>query len=442
MDKTRLPNYTLRYHKSRVTVLKFIQLPQDFVLPTLVSGDASGQLVLWDLATRRPITTYSIEKSPEIVAVQYLDDYLLAILSKDHKLHILKVHKEDATVMKRQSSSFELPPAYSLQECYHVPINTLNFANFLLQNLGDSLYRLICCNTQDSDSIDIYTFHLSDLHSLRRIRKGVNFYEIIRELLSKSEAERVNKLGIVMKFTQCNDIIYCGLESGYIIGFKMHDNLELLSSKSGDTNHYEFMIEIVYISAVHHPNPVLDLFSVKDNVLSSSVDAVIGTHQVTYAPNNEVFDELDYTTRISDHILYKRTLKVQADNFKKSPVAQVSHIIELNEYLILGCWSGNTVVVKQDGQITENFFKSKSNVLVNESAQGNLQGNGQISDKDKRFYKICSLTGLSKRVSETSVQTHLAQPLSVGHQRRVTNFLDESWCVIGYEDGGIVFHQI
>lgn len=395
MNGIQLPEYTLRSHKSSVTGLLVLHLPQD-VAPSLISGDATGTLCLWDLIRRRPIYVHQIENKAPIVALQYVDDGLLAVLDKHHKLRIFKLDG-------------------SWEQVYEIPVNTLNFANFLIRRLGNDLYRLICCNTQDSGSIDIYEFHLSSLHSLKRIHKGLKFYEAIHSLEFLTGL-KLDKLGIVMKFTEWHGVIFCGMESGFVIGFKLSEDNQ---------------VEIVYVSHVHYPNPILDLYPGKDSLLSSSIDDKIGIHNVNRRP-----DRMDLKRH--DQILLSCELQSPSTNFKPVPISQISHIKKLENLLLLSSWSGETIATDHQGKILNKFSKPKSSVEVNENPQGNIQTNKTHSKKANPNCKVNSLEG----ISSWNENSNYVISTNVGQRRRIEKFLQSNWCIIGYEDGNIACHRL
>ncbi|AQZ10533.1 ASA1 (YPR085C) [Zygosaccharomyces parabailii] len=409
MNDLLLPDYTLRFHKSSVTTLLVLQLPGD-PAPVLLSGDATGVLVLWNLITRRPITNYHIENSPQLVALQYIGLALVAVLCKDHKVRI-----------------FNLGDLPRWKQVYEIPINTLNFANFVIENLGEAWFRLICCNTQDSQFIDIYVFHLSDLHSLRRVYKGLNFYESLIPLLGDSV--KLDKLGIAMKFVECNGVIYCGMESGFVIGFTM------TKGKTGGPEDEESgnqSVKIVYVSNVHYPDPVLDMCVTPQFILSSSTGNKIGVHD---------WRKLSYPNSPND----SGRLVLTKDNFKRVPLSQVSHVKQVDDFLLLASWSGETVVLNQHYAQIAKFVKSRSILQVTENSKGNLQGTSAttLSKEGSLNRKITSLQGISA-AHEIIEAEHKAMCaiIPMGEKRRLQKFIENAWCVVSYEDGSIAFYRL
>lgn len=457
MREILLPDFTLRYHKHSVTALQFIELPLRHAAPILLSGDANGLLVFWDVITRRSITSYDLGSDVPVVALQYLGDELLSILTKDHKLRLLQIYSEGEPIVQPNEKS----KLFQLRQVYEIPINTLNFANFIIQKLGDQLYRLVCCNTQDSESIDIYTFHLSDLHSLKRIHRSLNFYEMLKALPCTSDVIKSEKLGIVMKFAECNGIIYCAMENGFVIGFRLHDQVKLLPSQitvspdnsngktlsktDGKDYNLKDIVEVVYVSRVHYPNPILDLCtnSSRDgNILSSSIDNVIGLHSVLNSENAALTKEYDYILGASQNIIARRGLKVSTQNSKTVPASKVGHLVQLENLLLMSTWSGQTLILEPNDIILAKYSKSKCNLLSNESPQGNIQESNESTKKDKRWCRVSSLAGSSRGVRRHELQLQSIAASSPGQRRRIEKFLQNSWCAIGYDDGSIALHML
>lgn len=415
MHDLLLPDFTLRYHKSNVTTLLVFHLSEE-PAPVLLSGDATGVIVLWDLITRRPIANYRIANDPQIVAFQYLEPSLVAVLCKDHKLRILCI---------------ESLPRW--KQVYEIPVNTLNFANFLLQKLESNWFRLICCNTEDSEAIDVYIFHLSNLNSLKRVHKKLRFFEKVAPLVGDELG--LEKLGIVMRFVELDGVIYCGLESGFVIGFKFFDSVsENFDDEASQTSC--FTLEIVYISNANYPNPILDLCAAPGYILSSSTDDKVGIHK---------WQQLCGLTspNIQHSSILENELKLTKNNFKRIPVTEVSHLKQLDDCLLLGSWSGETTVLDRQDALISKFVKSKSMLEVTENSKGNLQGNGNVAKSGSRNCKISSLEGISGAEVRKGTDSNLLDPpIQMGRRRRVETFMQSSWCIIGYDDGSIAFYRL
>ena len=216
---------TLRAHKSAITCFKFISIS---VIPLLLSGDSNGDLYLWNLLTRRPILHYSLNQGDGgnygIVSLDHIDG-IYVVHSKDHNVRFFRTPGND-TIIERCDSR---EPFQTFVQIYEIPVNSLNFANVSVTHLKGDLYQLSCTNTMNSEGIDIYNFDINDLHSLKRIFADINFYETVKAILNDKEVFRFEKLGIVMKFLECNATTFFGFESGFVIGVRMQRDLTVLS---------------------------------------------------------------------------------------------------------------------------------------------------------------------------------------------------------------------
>lgn len=431
-----LPDYSLRYHKSGVTASLFVEWPSTSKVPSLLTGDSKGSLVLWDMITRRPVVTYSVNGGAQIVSVQDLGDSKIAVLSKDHKLRFLEITagEPESLVLRKVHIS-----GLSFRQVYEIPVNTLNFANFVLQKLNRSTYRLICINTQNSEAIDIYDFELSDMHSLRRIFKGVSFAGVIQKLSTDPESGKAKKLGIVMRFVEHKGSIYCGFESGFVVGFEIQDRHRTGTSTASQ----QPLIHVIYVSSVHYPEPVLDLKEDKnsDTILSSSTKDFIGIHPILSAEKGEVTVQNMLVCDKCSSVLIRRDLKISCSNSKRIPASSIGHLAVIDGVVIVSTWTGVTIALDPDNQEVARMLKSKSNVPISESSQGRLQG-GSEEKADKRYTKVSSLSGISSVVLQNALSSHQQSISRPGQSRRMKDFSEKSWCVIGYDDGSIAVHQI
>lgn len=436
VDDIKLPDCSLRYHKSEVTFLLSVEWPKECPTPILISGDASGVLVFWNTLARRPIITYNNGPASQVIAVQSLRAGLIAVLFKDHSLRFLELSNDCIEGLAENDQIASQSSISGLKEVYKIPVNTLNFANFLLQEIGDKSYRLICTNTQDSEAIDIYTFNLSKTHSLKRIYKGVNFGSIVEKIPNELPGTKANKLGIVMRFLEREGDIYCGFESGYIIGFRLYNgagNVRADNSPASDA------IELVYISSAHYPDPVLDLSldNSTGKILSTSTTSEIGVHQPLQK------SDVDISKYISDESKLIKTppcMKLSPTIKMHMPVSKISHVIPMNGHMLISSWIGIALVMNDDGLLAK-FAKSKSSVPVTDSCQGTFQGQDQAK-KDLKSCKISALAGISSAFDQDLPEFYLKVANHTGQRRRVRKFYESPWCVVGYDDGSIALYRV
>ncbi|CCE61419.1 hypothetical protein TPHA_0A03420 [Tetrapisispora phaffii CBS 4417] len=460
MNNVRLPDYTLRLHNSEITSLVIISDFENFNTPILLSSDIEGKIIFWDLITRRPVFIHIIEKSPHIVSVEYItNDKLYAVLSKDHKFRIFRLTENDKI-------SFENEYKYSFNVAFESPVNTLNFANFAIQKLNkeESKFRLICCNTQDAEGIDIYDFKLDEINSLKRIKKNLNFYDIVNISINDSELFKFDKLGVVMKFIQFqDDIVIVGYESGFIIGFRIHENVqllsgpsasvktsslsEILSEKSRDENTViANIVEIVYISKIHYPNPVLNMTLDTNKTegltfYSSSVDNKIGIHDINLKnEGNTSFDHADFHISANNSTAVRKDISIGLKNID-TEYEKIGLIEKSRGKFILGTWRGTTCILDNEFKLTEKILRTKSNMLVNESAVGDIQNTAR---EEKKIYKVTSVGYFecSESLNGDATSTKLInQSRNIGSQRRLNAFLQSFWVFVGYNDGCITIHK-
>ncbi|QLL31330.1 hypothetical protein HG536_0B01930 [Torulaspora globosa] len=442
LNDIQLPEYSLRCHKSGVTASTFVEWPSRSSVPILITGDSSGLIVLWDLIVRRPLVTHTLAGGAQVVAMQDLGDGLIAILSKDHKLRLLEMTAKEMKSLAECTTSFEAPQQ-QLHEIYEVPVNTLNFANFVLQKLNKGFYRLICTNTQDSEAIDVYQFHLSNVHSLQRVFRGVTFGGVIQKLATDPESVKARKLGIVMRFLEHQETIYCGFESGLVVGFKIHDlDCERTNiDEDADRNH-NTCIEIVYVSSVHYPEPVLalELNDATGEILTSSTKDVVGIHP-PISTQGAIGCQSNFFHDQASSVLIRRDLKICGTNFKKVPASSIGYLAVVNGNLVASSWSGITYVLSPDYRVLVTMSKSRPNVFVSDSSQGSLQGANEEKTQ-KRHIKVSSLTGISPAVIQRFSSLDHQLTRWQGQNRRMRAFAAKSWCIIGYDDGSIAVHQI
>lgn len=438
-----LPEYSLRCHKSSVAASTFLEWPSRSNVPILITGDSSGLIVLWDLLTRRPLGTHTLAGSPQVVAVQDLGNGLIAILSKDHKLRIHEMRAKEMTSVAKSTTSFEAPQL-QLHEVYEVPVNTLNFANFVVQKLDEGYYRLICTNTQDSEAIDVYQFHLSNIHSLRRVFKGVTFGPVIQKLHTDPESVKAKKLGIVMRFLEHGETIYCGFESGLVVGFKIHESdIEKANIDEDAGGSHDMCIEIVYVSSVHYPEPVLalELNDATGEILTSSTKNVIGIHPMISTQDIIGSCHSNFLRDKDSAVLIRSDLKICNTNFREVPYSSIGHLTVVDGNIVASTWTGITYVLNRDYLVLAMMSKSRSNVLVSESSQGSLQGANEEKTQ-KRHIKVSSLTGISSALIQRFSSLDQQLTRRRGQDRRMRTFAAKSWCIIGYDDGSIAVHRI
>lgn len=428
-----LSDFTLRNHKKGITALQIIEMPLASKAPVLISGDSQGLLVMWDLVTKRPITSMQMEGDPHIVAFQWVESSsVLSVLCKDSMLRMFKVKKPAARSTDLVSRQYQSNKMENLQyiQIYEMPINTLNFANFIMDapmelETSDGIYRLVCCHTSDSEAIDIYQIIEDSTFKLQRPFSDINFPKFLKEL-NFSKLPKDSKFGIIMRFARLNDVIFLGFENGFIIGF----------TTTFDEDLRKHVVELVHVSNDHYPNPILNMCVNGNELYSCSTDDFITKHK--FSMNPRVATNYIKSTTLS--IKCSNTLTVSEPLKIHLPLRNISHIEKVTEStLLVSSWSGKTIVLNvHTSEVVQTFMKTKNNLIVNDSSIGDLT-NGNNSNAESSLksnnYKVGAMTGLKS--------FHLQSGgLKLGELRRFKGLADSNWCIIGYDDGTIKLNKV
>ena len=416
------PTHILRFHKCRVTSLIIGSDYSDTNIPILISGDEKGVIAKWNLITRRPIETFELPAAVQIVDIHVLDEKTF-ILSKDHSLRLYTGH----------NITFEMK------------VNTLNFSNFEIFHSDNSdLYTLVCCNTSVSENFDIYTFEDGKMNSLQRIFNSVSMMSFIEQhsLLGND----FKKLGILMKIVRDKKTktIVCGFESGVVIGLKLHVSTFRSFEKSG-------YIDVQFISKFHYPNPILDISvdTEKGIVITSSTESQIET--ITLSQGDISSEDIDSDTYFTDdlqRLVMSKDIWCKGCNSSLLEVqyGNIGHVDITPNSIIYSTWSGKTVVLDRATSSQKHvFWSSKSHVAVSESSQGNIDPNrNKIADRKGPLEKIGSLVTFDGTHSlSTDVVAQQGSMLTKsGHSRRLGQFLQQPWCIVGYESGAIAMYSV
>ncbi|CAI4054982.1 hypothetical protein SUVZ_16G3600 [Saccharomyces uvarum] len=434
-----LSDFTLRNHKKGITALQTIKMASVSKVPVLLSGDSDGLFVIWDLVTKRPVTCTQIEDHPHIIAFQWVDSTVLSVLCKDSMLRMFKLEASallstDLVIGEPQSNK-----RTDLQwaQIYEMPVNTLNFANFIMDSQveskdgkDDESYRLICCHTNDSEAIDIFQIMQDPKSKLQRPFNNINFPNFLKkqDLLETFNVPKDSKFGIIMKLARLNDIVFLGFENGYIIGFTTTFDEELQKG----------VAYLIHISNDHYPNPILNMCVSGDELYSCSTDSFITKHK--FSINRLTRPAAEYIKDDTLLIKCSSTLRVSEPSRIDLPLKNISQIdVITDDYLVVSNWSGKTIVINvHTSEVLKTFVKTKNNVVANDSSIGDLtNGNNSNTESSSKSnnYKVGSMIGLKS----FDVQS---DGLKLGELRRIKTLAKFSWCIIGYDDGTIKLNRL
>ncbi|KAK4217736.1 WD40-repeat-containing domain protein [Rhypophila decipiens] len=151
------PKSILRGHKAQIHATAFIRRNE-----RLVTGDADGFVVVWDLTIMRPRAVWRPHTNAILGISGWGPDKIITH-GRDNKLIVWKLGVDDEA---RMSTALPLDPSTDSRQdpwmLYMLEVNTMNFCSFsscpFLQGSGDAGSELLVAvpNTLASEAIDIY----------------------------------------------------------------------------------------------------------------------------------------------------------------------------------------------------------------------------------------------------------------------------------------------
>ncbi|KAL4985959.1 WD40-repeat-containing domain protein [Aspergillus falconensis] len=285
------PTYILRGHGAPIHALQIFK--QNL---RLVSGDADGWIVVWDLIFKRPIAVWKAHEGAvlEVKGFSHRGGRLTEMYThgRDHKLRVWRFRAEDEEILQKTlpvdageqatTTSSQKQPAIQPWLIHSLPVNALNFCAFSMLSLFDngitlqqldeknhippSAGLIAVPNALDSGAIDL--FHLP---SERRI--------------CTIPTDPAVKTGMVMAVRLTRSLstkdlhVAAAFEDGHVMVFACRgvfrdDKLSVDAGRS-------WKWERLYLSRPHS-QPVLsiDLAPSGEYFVSSSADAVLAKHPV------------------------------------------------------------------------------------------------------------------------------------------------------------------
>ncbi|CAG8433211.1 523_t:CDS:2 [Ambispora gerdemannii] len=186
------PEYIFRGHTDQISVLKFYQNNK-----RLLSGDAEGNIIIWDMKIRRPLLKFKAHHEG-ILNISTWKDFLIS-QGRDNKIHVWN-NESDVLI---NAASDPLKPMFSLT------VNSLNFCQFSIfaqesENAKDLLIAVP--NLTNSAGIDIW-----DLLNQQRLIDGVGIdensgYCMSIRLFNKSDTE--NQYYILAAYENGNVVLW------------------------------------------------------------------------------------------------------------------------------------------------------------------------------------------------------------------------------------------
>jgi len=413
------PTYILRSHTHRVTSLVLNGSNKYGPEPILLSGDENGAIIIWNVVTRRPLDRIQLPSEVQVMDIHVLDDRII-VLSKDHSLRIYT----------------------DLKETFEMKVNTLNFANIAIFSSSQAEeYTMVCCNTSNSENIDIYNFFNGKMNSLIRLFNSVSFMHFIEmnSLLGKD----FGKMGILMKIIRddTRNILFCGFEGGFVIGFK------IVNTKFATLENNSY-IKVILLSKFHYPNPILDItLDIENGILiSSSTEKQL--EEIDYTHCNLFQDTQnmdDYFVDPNQNIVMNKELWRESylSQIMKTNYGKISHLCLSKDLFVFSTWSGKTAVMDRSTNAEKYvFWTSRSRVVVSESSQGNIDpSRSKLTNKDVKFEKIGAMTIFDPFGANVCI-VPLQKNGIYTKARRLEQYIHQTWCYVGYGNGNIAVYKI
>ncbi|KAI1007933.1 ASTRA-associated protein 1 [Podosphaera aphanis] len=247
------PTYVLRGHGSQIHAATFV-----FSNARLVTGDAEGWIVIWDLAIKRPTAVWRAHGA-SILGIRAWGSDILITHGKDNKLIAWKFSDEDeasmSTILPIEASAEQKPWTQPwLLNILHV--NTMNFCSFDQVEIPPTRYTrellIAVPNTISSETVDI--FHLPSSRRLYTVPASPIF-----------KGGMVMSLSIFFHPLTSNLTVIAAFESG-------HTSITHLVQASWTT---------LYVNKSHvQPILSLDVAPDKSYYLTSGADAIIAQHAI------------------------------------------------------------------------------------------------------------------------------------------------------------------
>ncbi|CAG7560435.1 unnamed protein product [Fusarium equiseti] len=245
-SSTPTPKSILRGHKSQIHAAAFIRSNE-----RLITGDADGFVVLWDLTIMRPRAVWRAHEKALLGVRGWGDDKIITH-GRDMKLIVWKLGEADEDHLSTALPVEDVPTPRAQPWVLHLlEVNTLNFCAFAIcssvSGSVDTASEVLIAvpNTLNSDAIDIY--HLPSQHRIHTIKAG-------------------DKTGMAMclALLHHNDALtlIAAFENGYATVQHLGADGQWVTTYNSQA----------------HSQPVLSLSVCNDFFITSSADSIIAKH--------------------------------------------------------------------------------------------------------------------------------------------------------------------
>lgn len=266
------PKSVLRGHKASVHAAAFIRRND-----RLITGDAEGFVVVWDLTIMRPRTVWRAHTNAILGIAAWGDDKIITH-GRDNRLVVWRLGVGDepamSTALPLDPSPEERPQPWLL---HLLEVNTMNFCAFAscctpaAASTGPASELLVAVpNTLASEAIDI--FHLPSQRRLHTVKLG-------------------DKHGMVMALS----LFY---RAGKLVLIAAYENGLVIVAELGHDGAW-----VTTYGAKAHSQSILslDVSPDKSYFFTSSADAVIAKHPIPHVTDAETQQPTEPLTADSEH---------------------------------------------------------------------------------------------------------------------------------------------
>ncbi|RFN53682.1 astra-associated protein 1 [Fusarium flagelliforme] len=247
-SSTPTPKSILRGHKSQIHAAAFIRSNE-----RLITGDADGFVVLWDLTIMRPRAVWRAHEKALLGVRGWGDDKVITH-GRDMKLIVWKLGEADEDHLSTALPVEDVPTPRAQPWVLHLlEVNTLNFCAFAICSSVpgpvDTASEVLIAvpNTLNSDAVDIY--HLPSQHRIHTIKAG-------------------DKTGMAMclALLHHNDALtlIAAFENGYATVQRLEADGQWITTYNSQA----------------HSQPVLSLSVCNDFFVTSSADSIVAKHPI------------------------------------------------------------------------------------------------------------------------------------------------------------------
>ena len=401
------PTYVLRGHAAHVHALHFMRGNS-----RLMTGDASGWAVYWDVTYKRAVAVWQAHQNAILGFGDWEERQAVITHGRDNRLIVWQLGHADEKNMSTTLPVEDSAGARAQPWILHIlTVNSLNFCAFamchevLTTGKGQSQAILLAVpDTSDSEGIDV--FHLPTERRTGTI-----------------EAQRNVKTGMVMALAICETPVAVVIAAGYESGHTM------LYSRVSTSDAWNTLY-----SCRPHTQPVLSLGSYGAYFITSSADAMIAKHPFLEASSSpmEALPSSPVKTVKTKHS-GQQGLAIRSDNMIFATAGWDSRV------RVYSCKTLKELAVlkwHREGCMTVAFAQ----VL---GAAGSHDDQTSFSDTlNDPVEKTEDVAGLQISSGRENGRMAQEQALGIAHEVRQEKALRTHWIAAGSKDGKVSLWDI